>query len=118
MITNKTALNVNAIGGQGSQTKIQEKELSGFFKDRKFSMRERLPDKTQYSYNSYMEYLSYKASEIFSLKSEAEDRVRKDEKIKLAENLILKDSDDQFTADVTGLTLDEIKEIRTNLAKK
>ena len=26
MITNKTALNVDVIGGQGSQTKIQEKE--------------------------------------------------------------------------------------------
>ena len=81
-------------------------------------MRERLPNETQYSYNRYMEYLSYKASEIFSLRSEAEDRVRKDEKIRLAENLILKDSDDLFIAEVTGLVLDEIKEIRANLAKK
>ena len=78
----------------------------------------RLNEEEQYSYNRYMEYLSYKASEMFSLKSEAEDRVRKDEKIKLAENLILKNSDDQFISDVTGLTLEEIKEIRTNLAKK
>ena len=78
----------------------------------------RLNEEEQYSYNRYMEYLSYKASEMFSLKSEAEDRVRKDEKIKLAENLILKNSDDQFISDVTGLTLEEIKEIRSNLGKK
>jgi hypothetical protein len=118
MRTNKIDLNLDVVGGQGSLTTIEEKELSDFFRKSKVSVRERMPDETQYSYNRYMEYLSYKASEIFSLKSEAEDKVRKDEKIKLAENLILKNLDDQFTAEVTGLPLEEIKEIRDNLAKK
>ncbi len=82
----------------------------------------RLPQNDQYSYNRYLDYLHYKASEILSLQSEAEDRIRQDERlkanIKLAENLILKDTADQFIADVTGLTLEQIKEIRANLTKK
>ena len=78
----------------------------------------RLPQDDQFSYNRYLDYLHYKASEMLSLQSEAEDRVRQDEKIKLAENLILKGADDQFIVDVTGLPLEQIKECRANLAKK
>ncbi len=78
----------------------------------------RLNEDDQYSYNRYMEYLSYKASEVFTLKLEAEDKVRQDEKIKLAENLILKGADDLFIADVTGLSLGQVKDTRANLAKK
>jgi predicted transposase/invertase (TIGR01784 family) len=80
----------------------------------------RLPEDDQFSYNRYLDYLHYKASEIISL--QAEDRVRQDErlkaKIELAENLILKGTDDEFIADLTGLTLEQIKDIRANLAKK
>ena len=73
----------------------------------------RLNEDDQYSHNRYMEYLSYKASEIFTLKLEAEDKVGQDEKIKPAENLILKGTiDNQFIADVTGLTLKQIEAIR------
>lgn len=78
----------------------------------------RLNEDDQYSYNRYIEYLSYKASEILSLKSEAEDRVRQDEKIKLATNAILKGFDNLTISDLTGLTTDQILELRTNLAKK
>lgn len=82
----------------------------------------RLPEDDRFSYNRYLDYLHYKASEILSLQSEAEDRVRQDErlkaKIELAENLISKGSDDQFICDVTGLTLEQIKDIRIDLAKK
>jgi predicted transposase/invertase (TIGR01784 family) len=82
----------------------------------------RLPRDDQYSYNRYLDYLHYKASEILSLQSEAEDRVRQEErlksKIELAENLVLKGIDDPFIIEVTGLTLEQIKEIRTNLEKK
>ena len=81
----------------------------------------RLPRDDQYSYNRYLDYLHYKASEILSLQSEAEDRVRQEErlksKIELAENLVLKGIDDLFIMEVTGLTLEQIKEIRTNLEK-
>lgn len=78
----------------------------------------RLNEDDQYSYNRYIEYLSYKASEILSLKSEAEDRVRQDEKIKLATNAILKGFDNLTISDLTGLTTDQVLELRTNLAKK
>jgi hypothetical protein len=75
----------------------------------------RLNEDDQYSYNRYMEYLSYKASEILSLKSEAEDRVRQSRNIEIAKNAIIKGADDQFIADITGLSLEQILEIRMNL---
>ncbi len=82
----------------------------------------RLNEHDQYSYNRYMEYLSYKASEILSLKSEAEDRVKEAERLKnqieFAEKLILRGFDNQTIAELTGLLLNKIEEVRTNLAKK
>jgi predicted transposase/invertase (TIGR01784 family) len=77
----------------------------------------RLNEDDQYSYNRYMEYLSYKASEVFTLKLEAEDKVRQDEKTAIAENAITRGVDDQLIADITGLSLGQIEEIRTNMAK-
>ena len=41
----------------------------------------RLPEDDQFSYNRYLDYLHYKASEVISLQSEAEDRVREEGKI-------------------------------------
>jgi predicted transposase/invertase (TIGR01784 family) len=82
----------------------------------------RLPQDDQFSYNRYLDYLHYKASEILSLKSEEEDRVRLDERLKeksdIAKNAILKGTDDQFIADITGLSLEQIEKIRANLTKK
>ncbi|TAH08149.1 MAG: Rpn family recombination-promoting nuclease/putative transposase [Runella slithyformis] len=78
----------------------------------------RLAQDDQFSYNRYLDYLHYKASEMLSLQAEAEDRVRQDEKTGIAENAIIKGADDQFIADITGLTLEQIKEIRGQLAKK
>jgi predicted transposase/invertase (TIGR01784 family) len=72
----------------------------------------RLNEEEQYSYNRYMEYLSYKASEIFSLKSEAEDKVRRDRNIEIAKKLIVKGFDNLTIADVTDLTIAEIQEVR------
>ena len=78
----------------------------------------RLPKDDQFSYNRYLDYLHYKASEILSLQVEAEDRVRLDEKVKFASNSILKGFDNLIIADLTGLTTAQIEEIRANLAKK
>jgi predicted transposase/invertase (TIGR01784 family) len=81
----------------------------------------RLPKDEEYSYSRYKDYLHYKASEMLSLQDEAEDRVRQDERLKgkldIAKNAILKGTDDQFIADITGLSLEQIKEIRINLTK-
>jgi predicted transposase/invertase (TIGR01784 family) len=78
----------------------------------------RLNEDDQYSYNRYMEYLSYKASEMLSLKSEAEYRVRKDREIEIAKKGIIKGLDNQIISDLTDLTIEEIEEIRNLLSKK
>ena len=74
----------------------------------------RLNEDDQYSYNRYMEYLSYKASELLSLNSEAEYRVRKGRDIEIAKKGILKGLDNQTISDLTDLTLLEIEEIRSS----
>jgi predicted transposase/invertase (TIGR01784 family) len=78
----------------------------------------RLDKEQQYGYNRYLDYLHYKASEILSLRLVAEDKVRQDRNIEIAKNLIIKASEDTFIADITGLTLGQIEEIRADLSKK
>lgn len=77
----------------------------------------RLAENDQFIYNRYLDYLHYKASEMLSLQSEAKDQIRLDERKAIAENAIIKGADDQFVADITGLTLSQIEEIRANLNK-
>ena len=78
----------------------------------------RLDKEQQYGYNRYLDYLHYKASEILSLRLEAEDKVRQDRNIEIAKNAIIKGAEDAFIADITGLTLGQIEEIRADLSKK
>jgi predicted transposase/invertase (TIGR01784 family) len=78
----------------------------------------RLDKEQQYGYNRYLDYLHYKASEILSLRLVAEDKVRQDRNVEIAKNLIIKESEDTFIADITGLTLGQIEEIRAELSKK
>ena len=78
----------------------------------------RLDENDQYNYNRYMEYLSYKASEMLTLRLEAEDRVRLEEKIKLASNAILKGFENSIITELTGLTTEQIEETRATLARK
>ena len=76
----------------------------------------RLNKTDQYSYNRYMENLSYKASEILTLRLEAEDRVRKSTKMEFAEKLILKGFDNSTIAELTGLKIEEVEEVRAKMA--
>ena len=78
----------------------------------------RLAEDDQFSYNRYLDYLHYKASEMLSLQTEAEDRIRQEERMKVAESLISKGADDQFISDITGLSLEQIRKIQACLAKK
>ena len=78
----------------------------------------RLDKEQQYGYNRYLDYLHYKASEILSLRLEAEDKVRQDRNVEIAKNLMIKGFEDTFIADITGLTLGQIEEIRANLPEK
>ncbi len=77
----------------------------------------RLAEDDQFSYNRYLDYLHYKASEMLSLQTEAEDRIRQEERVKVAENLISKGADNQFISDITGLSLEQIRNIQAYLAK-
>jgi predicted transposase/invertase (TIGR01784 family) len=78
----------------------------------------RLPQDDQFSYNRYLDYLHYKASEMLSLKSEAEDIVRQNRNIEIAKNAISKGVANQIIADITGLSLVQVEQIRIDLAKK
>jgi len=72
----------------------------------------RLPESDQYSYTRYLEYLSYKASEMFSLKMAAEERIEERTKIGIAKNLILEGFDNQTISKITGLPVAKIDELR------
>ncbi len=77
----------------------------------------RLNKTDQYSYNRYMENLSYKASEILTLRLEAEDRVRKSTKMEVATKLVLKRFDNSTIAELTVLKIEEVEEVRAKMAK-
>jgi predicted transposase/invertase (TIGR01784 family) len=78
----------------------------------------RLAEEDQFSYNRYLDYLHYKASEILSLRVEAEDKVKQNRTIEIAKNALLRGADSDFIADITGLTLGQIEEIRTSLVSR
>ena len=73
-----------------------------------------LDQEQQYSYNRYLDYLHFKASEALSIKEESDIKLLMD----VAKNAINKGLDDNTIADITGLDLEEIQVIRLNLKKK
>ncbi len=75
----------------------------------------RLPREENYSYNRYLDYLHYKASEIFSLKSEAEYLVRQEERKIIVKNAIAQGFDNLVISKLTNLTIEQIIEFRKNL---
>jgi len=79
----------------------------------------RLPKAEQYAYNRYMDSLSLKASEMFSLQAEAEFKVREDEKMKnsieIAKTGILEGLKNELISKLTGLTTEKIEELRKEL---
>ena len=81
----------------------------------------RLEKEDQYGYNRYMDSLSLKASEIFTLQTEAEFKVREDESNKkteeIAKNGILKGYDNSIIADLTSLSINQIEELRNEPRK-
>ena len=105
----------------------------------------RLPESEQFSYNRYLDYLHYKASEIESLKSVKEqilegksDGIARLQEIegnflsitlskialseaiamrKIVEKSVSKGFDNQTIADLTDLTIQQIEDIRTKFEK-
>ena len=81
----------------------------------------RLSKGEEYGYNRYLDSLHLKASEIFSLQTEAEFKVREDESTKnateFAKNGILEGLNNELIAKLTKLTIDRVIELR-NEGKK
>ena len=68
----------------------------------------RLEKEDQYSYSKYLDSLHLKASEVFSLQTEAEYKIREEN----AKNGILKGYNSQTISDLTGLTIEQIEKLR------
>lgn len=77
----------------------------------------RLPTVDQYGYNRYLDSLHLKASEIFTLQTEAEFKVEERKTIEIANNAILNNADNEFISKITGLSIEIIQELRNNLGK-
>jgi predicted transposase/invertase (TIGR01784 family) len=88
----------------------------------------RLPRDDQYSYNRYLEYLSYKASEVLSLKSQLEEhqeeilkkreaKGREDERKLTIQNMIFNGLDNQIISSIMNLPVQKIEEIRKQIQK-
>jgi hypothetical protein len=71
----------------------------------------RLEKEDLYGYNRYMDSLSLKASEMFSLQTEAEFKVREEN----ARNGIMKGYNNQTISDLTGLTEKQIEKLRNEM---
>ncbi len=72
----------------------------------------RLDKDQQYGYNRYLDYLHLKASEVLSLQAEAEDKVRNERSVEIAKKAIKKGFDNETIADLTGLTFEQIEQLR------
>ena len=71
----------------------------------------RLNEDDQYSYNRYVEYLSYKASEILTLQMEAEYRLKEE----IAKKAIQNGADSNFIYLITGIPIERIEELRNEI---
>ena len=77
----------------------------------------RLEKEDEYGYNRYLDSLHLKASELFTLQTEAEFQVEERKTIEIAKNGILKGYENSIIADLTKLNYEQIEEIRTELKK-
>ena len=77
----------------------------------------RLEKEDQYGYNRYMDSLSLKASEIFTLQTEAEFKVEERKTIEIARKLILNGADNNLITVSTDLTIEQIEALRTELRR-
>ena len=77
----------------------------------------RLEKEDEYGYNRYMDSLSLKASEIFTLQTEAEFKAKDERSVEIAKKLIINGADNSLIALSTDLTISKIDELRTELKK-
>ncbi|MFY8187925.1 MAG: Rpn family recombination-promoting nuclease/putative transposase [Flavobacterium sp.] len=77
----------------------------------------RLPKDDEYGYNRYLDHLHLKASEIFTLQTEAAFKVEERKTIEIAKNGFLKGYDNSIISDLTKLTFEQIDALRSELKK-
>ncbi len=77
----------------------------------------RLPKDDQYGYNRYLDSLHLKASELFTLQTEAEFKVKENRDIENATKGILKGYKNAVISDLTNLTIEQIEKLRNDLKK-
>ena len=75
----------------------------------------RLTSDDQYGYNRYLDSLHLKASEIFSLQTEAEFKAKDERSLEIAKNGILKGYPNSIISDLTGLTNEQIDSLRAEI---
>ena len=77
----------------------------------------RLDKKDKYGYNRYLDSLHLKASEIFSLQTEAEFKAKDERSVEIAKKGILKNLDNQTISELTDLTFEQIESLRVEMKK-
>jgi len=75
----------------------------------------RLDKEQQYGYNRYLDYLHLKASEALSLQIEAEEKVRRSEKIEIAKKMLKRGTEIQIISEDTGLSPEQIETLRKEM---
>lgn len=77
----------------------------------------RLENDDKYGYNRYLDSLHLKASEIYSLQTEAEFKVRDEEKVEIAKNGIKLNLPNEIISEMTGLSIEKIIELKNDQKK-
>ena len=77
----------------------------------------RLEKEDEYGYSRYLDSLHLKASEIFTLQTEAEFKVKDERSIEIARKSIFRGLDNEIIADITGLTINKIEELKKQLGR-
>ena len=77
----------------------------------------RLEKEDEYGYNRYLDSLHLKASEMFTLQTEAEFKAKDERSIEIARKLILNGAENNLITISTDLTLERIEKLRTELKK-
>ena len=72
----------------------------------------RLPKDDEYGYNRYLDSLHLKASEIFTLQTEAIFKAKDERSIEIAKKSIFKGFDNETISEITGLTVEQIEKLR------
>ena len=77
----------------------------------------RLEKEDEYGYNRYLDSLHLKASELFTLQTEAEFKVEERKAIEIALNCIIEGFDNLTISKITKLTVEKIQELRNSPKK-